>query len=252
MRFLFARRWDEDLALRQYLEYREFRLEYPVGAVTASMVRASLDHDKSFLMPSTDRRGNCVVVLLGRRHFPGEVSDAECFLYPVFCFDRVLAHAERVGADPKVTAVVDLSDVKFANLDLRQAREILRLAQDCFPERLGCAVLLNAPRIFFGLWRAIQPFLDERTKTKFKFAYGAAELQEELCGGRTGGAPDVPRMLGGTLPDSELLPIPDLPLPPETAPDPRPPLAAALGGPLRAAPTPARAPAEGRLPPPPY
>jgi len=250
LRFLVARRWDEDLALRQYLEYREFRLEYPVGAVTACMVSASLGHDKSFVMPSADRRGNCVVVMLGRRHFPGDVSDAECFLYPVFCFDRVLGHADRLGS-PKMTAVVDLSDVTVANVDLRQAKEILRLAQDCFPERLGCAILFNAPRIFFGLWRAIQPFLDERTKDKFKFAYGAAELQEELQGGRTGGAPDVPEILGGSLPDSELLHIPDLPLPPETGPDPRLPLEAAAGGPRRAAAPPARAPAGGRLPPPP-
>ena len=247
LRFLVARRWDEDLALRQYLEYREFRLEYPVGAVTACMVRASLGHDKSFALPSADRRGNCVVVMLGRRHFPGDVSDAECFLYPVFCFDRVVAHAERLGGS-KVTAVLDLSDVTVANLDLRQAKEILRLAQDRFPERLGCAILLNAPRIFFGLWKAIQPFLDERTKDKFKFAYGPSELQEELQGTRAGGARDVPEILGGSFPDAELLRIPDLPLPPETGPEPRPPLAAAAGGPRRAV----RAPAGGRLPPPPH
>ena len=212
LRFLVARKWDEDRALSMFLDYRDWRLEWPEGSVTSSMVRPSLDQDKAFLLPFVDDLGHSVILTIGRRHVPGEVSDAECELYPMFCFDRVMPYAEASGCS-KVTVVVDLSSISYANVDLRQAKAILRMAQDRFPERLGRGILFNAPRIFFGLWKAMQPFLDDRTKNKFKFCYGAAELQQLIRSAECAeGAPNVPDILGGMLPDSELLRIPDLPL----------------------------------------
>jgi hypothetical protein len=46
------------------------------------------------------------------------------------------------------------------------ARDVLDIVQNYYPERLGAAFVINAPRIFELFWKMISPFLNEVTKSK--------------------------------------------------------------------------------------
>lgn len=49
------------------------------------------------------------------------------------------------------------------------ARKVLGLFADHYPERLGCAVIYDAPYIFAGLFKAVKAFADPVTVAKFVF-----------------------------------------------------------------------------------
>ena len=51
----------------------------------------------------------------------------------------------------------------------RIARDFLELASHHYPERLGCFIVIDAPRVFSLLWSALKPLVDVKTKEKIKF-----------------------------------------------------------------------------------
>ena len=53
----------------------------------------------------------------------------------------------------------------------------------------------------------MKPLVDPRTAGKIRFAFNAEELQEEL-----GPPAQVPVLLGGDMPDGEMLPVESIPL----------------------------------------
>ena len=68
---------------------------------------------------------------------------------------------------------------------------ILPIAQVGYPERLGFAVFLGAPRVFGLLWKAVRVLLDARTVSKVHFCNACNEM-EQLVGLRA-----LPPELGG-------------------------------------------------------
>ena len=59
----------------------------------------------------------------------------------------------------------------------------LLVLQGQFPERLSQLWFLNAPFIFWGLWRIVSPFIEAATREKIVFLSGAeraARLQEAI------------------------------------------------------------------------
>jgi CRAL/TRIO domain len=57
------------------------------------------------------------------------------------------------------------------------------MLQGHFPERLSQLWFLNAPFIFWGLWRIVSPFIEVATREKIVFLSGterAARLQEAI------------------------------------------------------------------------
>lgn len=58
------------------------------------------------------------------------------------------------------------------NLDVGALQAVFEVLQQHYPERLGELWFLNAPFIFWGLWRVVSPFIQPSTKDKIKFLSG--------------------------------------------------------------------------------
>merc|ERR1712224_479145 len=158
-----------------------------------------------------DRRQEEGLVLVASRHMMYEVgkgkgSQETTYAFQVFCFDHAIAHADRLGSQ-KLTIVLDLEGLGWRNLDLNCLKNIVLLAQARYPERLGACLFYRPPNVFYGLWKAVKPLVDPRTAGKIRFAFNAEELQEEL-----GPPAQVPVLLGGDMPDGEMLPVESIPL----------------------------------------
>jgi CRAL/TRIO domain len=54
----------------------------------------------------------------------------------------------------------------------------LLLLQNHYPERLAQLWFLNAPGIFWGLWKMVSPFIDAGTREKISFVKGEAALAD--------------------------------------------------------------------------
>lgn len=69
------------------------------------------------------------------------------------------------------------------NLDVKALQGVFSLLQGHFPERLSQLWFLDAPFIFYGLWRCVSPFIEPATRAKIVFlskGQRAARLQEVM------------------------------------------------------------------------
>ena len=74
--------------------------------------------------------------------------------------------------------VLDLHGFRLIDCDPRLAKIFLHLAADHYPERLGNFFLVDAPKIFSGLWNVISPFIDPKTKEKIEFVSSKSAKDE--------------------------------------------------------------------------
>ena len=57
----------------------------------------------------------------------------------------------------------------MAVMDYDVLKKLYDIMQAHYPERLGCAIVLNAPWIFNDCCSVIKPWIDENTASKVKF-----------------------------------------------------------------------------------
>ena len=81
--------------------------------------------------------------------------------------------------------------------DLTKQNQLIKLANDYYPEQLGIAIVVNAGALFKGLWKVIRPWMDKDTAAKvevFKKDY-VPFLEEHV------GLENITHDLGGTRED---------------------------------------------------
>ena len=52
--------------------------------------------------------------------------------------------------------------------DMQKQRQLIKLANDYYPEHLGIALVINANALFWGLWKLISPWMDKATSEKVR------------------------------------------------------------------------------------
>jgi hypothetical protein len=140
-----------------------------------------------------DKRGRPLIMVRASRH--SNTKDRTLVQRQiVFIIDEALARVDRGGREESFCGIIDLTDFGRANLDVEAAQMIVKMLGVNFPERLGAIYIAHSGRLFWGLWKIIEPFIDQRTRKKIVFLPSdfAATLLEEF-------EPDqLPPSLGGT------------------------------------------------------
>ena len=90
--------------------------------------------------------------------------------------------------------IFDLKGMKY-RCDMQKQKQLIKLANDYYPERLGIALVINANALFWGLWKLISPWMDKATSEKVRvFQKDYMPFLEEHVG-----LENVPKDLGGTM-----------------------------------------------------
>lgn len=78
--------------------------------------------------------------------------------------------------------IFDMLGMQY-NTDLAKLRQLIRIANDYNPERLGIAMVVNASTLFWGLWKIMSPWMDPATSEKVKvFTSDYVDFLEEHVG----------------------------------------------------------------------
>ena len=89
--------------------------------------------------------------------------------------------------------IFDMKGMKY-RCDMQKQRQLIKLANDYYPERLGIALVINANALFWGLWKLISPWMDKATSEKVRvFQKDYLPFLEEHVGLGL-----IPKDLGGT------------------------------------------------------
>ncbi|KAK9839865.1 hypothetical protein WJX81_007319 [Elliptochloris bilobata] len=158
----------------------------PAGRVLEEDILHELATGKAFLQ-GCDARGRPVLAVLAARHDMGARDLAETRRFVCYVLDAAAAAADAAGAargtDPVgLLCLFDLTGLRLSNLDVKALQAIFELLQSHYPERLSALWFINAPWIFWGVWRMVRPFIDAKTREKIAFlgSARAPELREAI------------------------------------------------------------------------
>ena len=102
-------------------------------------------------------------------------------------FERALQHYPAASGSTELrrwTWCIDIHGFGLQHTDPRTALQLLNLLECAYPERLKRMLIVGAPSLFWALWRAVKPFIPEKTAAKIEFVAwsDASQRYEELLG----------------------------------------------------------------------
>lgn len=234
MRYLRARNMDVDKSAAMLKATIDWRHKFGTDDILAQveLIKTEGRTGKTFVAPFRDREGRSVLVLRPRmentRSHVGNIvhlvrrRPAFCCLSPpsrgsapldspllcrptaaccpqVYELERVVASMVADGP-AKLFLMIDFKGYSMMNAPpMKTTQETLHILQNHYPERLGKAVLLDAPWLFSGAFRAVTPFIDPVTREKITFLNTVNNEQHVEQLGRLLDRAQVERDLGGLL-----------------------------------------------------
>ncbi|GMH32429.1 hypothetical protein BSKO_00263 [Bryopsis sp. KO-2023] len=177
-RWLVARGNDPSCAEEAIRTHAVWREEYvPNGRISEAEVLNEIRAQKVFLQ-GHDNKGQALLVVHARKHDMGDrnIEETERFICYVLDNSGALA-SQREESAGKICVIFDLSGLRLKNLDVKGLGAIFDLLQRHYPERLACLWFLNAPFIFWGVWRVVSPFINENTREKIRFISASRDCQ---------------------------------------------------------------------------
>ncbi|GFR48361.1 hypothetical protein Agub_g10251, partial [Astrephomene gubernaculifera] len=197
LRFLMARDFSVEKALSMYRDMRQWRTENAVnGLFESDPAGTSFPNTQQLLQVyphfyfNTDKFGRPVYVeLLGRTDAASvfaTISGEQLVRYHIWTWERYLrAYLPACSAAAgrhicTTTVIIDLAGLSLMNFNAATQKLLTtfsKIDQDYYPEHLGTMFVINTPLIFRGIWAAVQPLLQERTRKKI-IILGADYLTE--------------------------------------------------------------------------
>ena len=168
-----------------------------------------------FRICGRDRLSRPILYITARLWTPMVYAAAEEEAFAAGVMDAIVASMDGARGDLSVyedgtppgeqwLAIFDLRGFSRANASVAQVKRLIALLVHHYPDRLGCAVVLDAPFFFHAMWSIVQTFLEDVTKRKIRFVRTreelhpdleelvAAEVLEESIGGTHARYPNVP------------------------------------------------------------
>ena len=183
-RFLRARGWDVPRASKLLERYLKWRITFKPWATRYSDISLEYQTGKMYRLQEPDLEGRSVLVFCpGNQNTKNWRAHMQQLVFTLEGATRSnwedIDHPHYSEADPppnftppeqKLTIVFDFSTYSLLNAPpVSQSLETLHILQDCYCERMGCALMINPPSIFSFMWKAISPFVDPSTRKKILF-----------------------------------------------------------------------------------
>ncbi|CAK9165535.1 unnamed protein product [Ilex paraguariensis] len=228
MRFLIARSMDPDKTAKMFVQWQKWWTALvPSGFISDSEVGDELGSKKIYLQ-GLSKNGHPVIIVRASKHFtskdqlqfkrplsggvPGFVSLSLLDNFHICSFK-----GREIGNE-KLTAVFDLQQITFKNIDARGLITGFQFLQITFvrgqtsgfdrksgsrfiiddrayyPERLAKCFILNMPRFSVSVWRIVCRFLEKATLEKIVIVNNEDEMREFV---REIGEEALPEEYGG-------------------------------------------------------
>ena len=157
-------------SLHSHLEWRRRICSGPGGRVAAQQIPNQLDANKAFISSGCSETGRPIVMVLGKRHFAAKDQE-EYLRLLAFSIDAAIMRADaKQNPQRLLHAVVDLSNIGVRNLDATTLRALFDTIAFQYPSHLEAFWFVNAPLIFNGLWRIINPIIHPIVRHKVRFS----------------------------------------------------------------------------------
>jgi len=143
-----------------------------MGPLPESSMTKELQAEKVFLQGS-DRHGHPVVIIKASKHDMRTRDLGETNRLIAYTLDNAaLAGDSSLDPNARLCCLLDLAGLTPKNCDYKALLAIFEMLQHQYPERLSTLYFVNAPFIFWGVWRIVSPFVPPGTRAKLRFVSG--------------------------------------------------------------------------------
>lgn len=192
LRFVRARKWDVNKALRMLTELITWRLENPANewlfegdgplylqGRNQGMIR-NFTREKLWVS-GVDREGCPIFWFQARKHFGLDSPAPETERYAVLQIEwvRLFLHEVTNGVD-NCSIVFDLTGFTLKNADYSTIKFLAVVFEAHYPDCLGRVLIYNAPWIFSTVWNIIKHWFDPVVAAKIHFAKNYQELVQHV------------------------------------------------------------------------
>ncbi|KAK6116122.1 hypothetical protein DH2020_008391 [Rehmannia glutinosa] len=179
-RYLRARNWNVKKAVKMLKATLKWRLEFKPEEIRWDDVAVEAETGKIYRSSYKDKYGRPVLVMRPRcqnsKSIKGQIK------YLVYCMENAILDLPR--GQEEMVWLIDFHGFNLSNISIKVTRETAHVLQEHYPERLGVAILYDAPKIFEPFWMVAKPFLEPKTANKVKFAYSdnpnTTKIMDEL------------------------------------------------------------------------
>ncbi|KAL4022879.1 hypothetical protein IC575_016625 [Cucumis melo] len=167
LRYLRARNWNVKKATKMLKATLKWRSEYKPEEIQWDEVAHEAETGKVYCADCKDRHGRTVIVMRPCRQNSKTVKGQ--IRYLVYCMENAILNLP--SNQESMIWLIDFKDFDMSNISLKATKETAHVLQEHYPERLGLAILYNAPKFFEPFWMVAKPFLETKTANKVKFVY---------------------------------------------------------------------------------
>ncbi|RLN09512.1 random slug protein 5-like [Panicum miliaceum] len=166
-RYLIARNWDVKKATKMLKKTLKWRSEYKPDEIRWDDISDEAVTGKIYRTDYFDKSGRSILVMRpgcqNTKNSHGQVK------YLVYCMENAILNLPH-GQDQMVW-LIDFAGFNLGNLSIHVTKLTADVLQGHYPERLGVAILFNAPKFFEPFWKMASPLLERKTRNKVKFVY---------------------------------------------------------------------------------
>ncbi|XP_047983237.1 phosphatidylinositol transfer protein 3-like [Salvia hispanica] len=166
-RYLRARNWNSKKAIKMLKASLKWRSEYMPEEIRWDDVAVEAETGKIYRSSYKDKHGRPVLVMRPRCQNTNSIKGQ--IKYLVYCMENAILN---LGEEQEqMVWLIDFHGFSLSNVSLKVTKDTAHVLQNHYPERLGVAILYDAPKIFEPFWKMAKPFLEPKTANKVKFVY---------------------------------------------------------------------------------
>mmetsp|Transcript_37095 Transcript_37095/g.75277 ORF Transcript_37095/g.75277 Transcript_37095/m.75277 type:complete len:369 (-) Transcript_37095:124-1230(-) len=184
-RYLEARQWEVDAAVEMAKEAETWRLLVRPKEITPSDISRSLPSG-CWRFVGKALNGRPILLIRACLWRPSNYTVDEYVRYVAYMTEGNLA---RISSPPqsspykrpsKQIIMFDMAGFSLMNSNMRMLKNLVKINQVCYPERLSLGVVFNAPAAFVWVFGLMQPWVDPKTREKIQLFNGSA-ADTERC-----------------------------------------------------------------------
>lgn len=179
-RYLRARNWNVKKAVKMLKATLKWRLEYKPENIRWDDIASEAETGKIYRSEYKDKHGRTVLVM--RPRCQNTKSTKGQIRYLVYCMENAIINLPE--DQEQMVWLIDFHGFNVSHISLKVTKETAHVLQEHYPERLGAAILYDAPKIFEPFWKVAKPFLEPKTANKVSFVYSddpnSKKIMEDL------------------------------------------------------------------------
>uniref|UniRef100_A0A0E0K5C0 CRAL-TRIO domain-containing protein n=1 Tax=Oryza punctata TaxID=4537 RepID=A0A0E0K5C0_ORYPU len=166
-RYLVARNWDVKKATKMLKKTLKWRSEYKPDEIRWDEIANEAATGKIYRTDYFDKSGRSILVMR-----PGVQNTKKAkgqIRYLVYCMENAILNLPHDQS--QMVWLIDFAGFNLSHISLHVTKLTADVLQGHYPERLGVAILYNAPKFFESFWKIASPILEPKTFNKVKFVY---------------------------------------------------------------------------------